>query len=52
MEYGSLYDLIRFIEKGTKIHVGVLFFGRCQDIFVSLIRFSTASKAVGDNRKI
>ena len=27
MEYASLYDLIRFIEKGTKIHIGVLFFG-------------------------
>ena len=28
MEYSTLYDLIRFIERGTKLHIGVLFFGQ------------------------
>lgn len=27
MEYSSLYDLITFLQQGTKLHIGVLFFG-------------------------
>ena len=27
MEYSSLYDLIHFLELGTNLHIGVLFFG-------------------------
>ena len=27
MKYSSLYDLIRFVERGTRLHIGVLFFG-------------------------
>ena len=27
MEYSSLYDLIKSIEYGTKLHIGVIFFG-------------------------
>ena len=27
MEYSTLYDLIKYIERGTKLHIGVLFFG-------------------------
>ncbi len=27
MEYNSLYDLIRYLQYGTKLHIGVLFFG-------------------------
>lgn len=27
MEYSSLYDMIRFSELGTNLHIGVLFFG-------------------------
>ena len=28
MKYSSLYDLIKFLEYGTKLHIGVLFFGK------------------------
>jgi len=28
MEYSTLYDLIRFLQRGTRLHIGVLFFGR------------------------
>ena len=27
MEYSSLYDMINFLKYGTKLHIGVLFFG-------------------------
>ena len=27
MDYSTLYDLIKYLEKGTKMHIGVLFFG-------------------------
>lgn len=27
MEYSSLYDLIEMIERGTRMHIGVIFFG-------------------------
>ena len=27
MDYSSLYDLLRFLERGTRLHIGVLFFG-------------------------
>lgn len=28
MKYSSLYDLIKYLENGTKLHIGVLFFGK------------------------
>ncbi len=27
MEYSNLYDLIKYLEYGTKLHIGILFFG-------------------------
>ncbi len=27
MKYSNLYDLLRFLERGTRLHIGVLFFG-------------------------
>ena len=27
MEYSGLYDMIRFLQNGTRLHIGVLFFG-------------------------
>lgn len=41
MNYSSLYDLIKALETGTKLHIGVIFFGLKRDALLTLPYDST-----------